>query len=102
KLVDDGHREKRCHQVHGADENGLHIAGHGVETTGKKNVIQVVENGVDAGKLVEHADRDGKKNRETVFVLEKRLRLCATFEVDRIDDLAQFGFGIRRAHHLQD
>src|SRR5580700_3757585 len=94
KLVNDSHSEQSCGQIHRSHENSLQIAGHRAESTGAENIVQVVNNGVDACQLIEHANRYSEENRQAILVLKQRLRLCAAFKMDRIDNLAQLRFRI--------
>ncbi len=57
-AVDQAHRENREQEVGGPDRDGLEVARELVEPCAREDVVQVVENGVDPGELVEHRDRD--------------------------------------------
>ena len=59
ELVDEGHGKQRGDQVHGADGDGLQIARDLAEAGHAEDVVRVIENGVDAGELVER--RDGER-----------------------------------------
>src|SRR5580700_7813946 len=101
QLIDDRHAQQRGCKIHPADSHGLQIAGHLAVTGRGKNVIQIVKNGVDAGKLVEHANGNREKKREAIFPGKKRLGSFEALEMNRVDDLAQLRLGIFRTHHLE-
>src|SRR5207248_5518739 len=77
ESVDHAHRDQREDEVGEPDRDRLHITRNLVETGARENVVQIVENRVDSGKLVEHADRDGKDNGFPVTRLEKGLDAVA-------------------------
>ena len=84
-----------------SDGDGLLVAGELAEAGRSKNVVQVVENGVDAGQLVERADGDGEKQRIAILPAEDGLvRGCVLFG-QRGADVGQLGLGVRVTHHLQ-
>ena len=89
KLVDDGHGEQRSHQVGRADGYRLQIAGDPAEAGRGEDVVQVIEDGVDAGELIEHADGGGEKDRLAVLPGEERLGPAGPLQVDGVDDLFQ-------------
>src|SRR5580700_11232432 len=101
QLIDHRHAQQRRRKIHPADSHCLQIAGHLAVTGRGKNVIQIVKNGVDARKLIEHANANREKKREAIFPGKKRLGSLQALEMNRIDDLAQLCLGIFRAHHLQ-
>jgi len=43
-----------------------------------------------------------RKIGKRLLALEQGLGCHTPFEVNRIDNLAQFGFRVRRAHHFED
>ena len=55
-LVDDGDAEEGGEEVRQTDDDGLFGAGDGVEACVGEDVVEVVEDGVDAGELVEETD----------------------------------------------
>ena len=57
-------------QVGGADGDGLQVGGDFIETGEGENIVEVIEDGVDAGELVEHADGDGRKIGRRYFQLK--------------------------------
>ena len=93
-LVDQRHAHHCGGQVHGADGDRLQVAGNLAVARRRENVVQVIEDGVDAGKLIEHADGDGEKNRQAVFPREERLGFVRSFQVNGLDYLPQFRFGV--------
>src|SRR5882762_5417942 len=102
ELVDYGHAQEGGEQVHASYGHRLQVARELAESRGGKNVVQVVEDGIDAGELVEHANGDGQENGVAVFAAKKRLILLQAFEMDGADDFLQLGFRIVCAHFLQD
>jgi hypothetical protein len=66
-----------------------------------KDVVQVVEDRVDAGKLIEHADGNREKNGQTILPGEKDVVL-GVLGVDRFDDVLQFFFVILLANQAKD
>src|SRR6267142_137853 len=102
ELVDYGHAQESGEQVHASYGHCMQVARELAETRGGENVVQVVEDGIDAGELVEHANGDGQENGVAVFAAKKRLILLQAFEMDGADDFLQLGFRIVCAHFLQD
>ena len=101
-FVDEAHSEEGGDQIHGANRDGLEFTGDFAEASRGENVVQIVENCVDAGQLIEHAKSDGEKNRVAVFVSEDGLCGLQFFEVDGFDDFGEFGVRLRGTGHLQD
>lgn len=66
-AINDRHGDHCEEQVGGADGDGLQITGDLGEAGLFENVVEVIEDGVDAAQLVEHADGDGKEDGEAVF-----------------------------------
>src|SRR5208283_4376052 len=79
----------------------LQIRGNLVEAGMGKDIVQVVEDGVDAGKLIEHADGDGKKNGQTILPGEEDVVL-GMLGVDGFNDVLQFLFVILLANQTKD
>src|SRR6266403_2576256 len=102
ELVDYGHAQQSGEQVHASYGHCLQVARELAEAGGGKNVVQVVEDGIDAGELVEHADGDGQENGVAVFAAEEGLILLQAFQMDGANDFLQLGFRIVCAHFLQD
>src|SRR5580698_8536157 len=69
-FVDERHADHGEQKVGCADHDGLLIARYLTESSGGKDVVQVIENCVDAGELVEGADGDGEKERIAVLPLK--------------------------------
>ena len=61
-AVDDRHGDYGGEQIDGANGDGLNVTGNFAETCPGKDVVQVVENRIDAGELIEHADGNGEKD----------------------------------------
>ena len=95
--VDYGHRNHREQQIGGADRHRLQVARHFAETGAGENVVQVVENGVDAGKLVEHGERNRQQNRQPVLARKQALAGMPVLGVDGGDDFSQLAFHVLRA-----
>src|ERR1700722_12749541 len=102
QLVDHRHAQQCRRQIHPADRHGLQIAGHLAVTGCRKNVIQIIKNGINTRKLVEHTDGNRKKKREAVLPGKKRLGRLQALDVYRSDDLTQLAFRIFGAHRLQN
>src|SRR5205814_1012026 len=51
-----------------------------------KDAVQIVQDGVDPGELIEHSDGDGQENGDAVFCGEERVAL----DVLRVDGLYDF------------
>src|SRR5439155_756701 len=79
------HAEEGGEQVGEADDDGLKRTRDVAEAGGAENVVGVIEDGVDARKLVEEADRDSQEDGKAVTAGEERLRRHAAVEVDRVD-----------------
>ncbi len=62
--VDYRHRDHGEKQVRGPDRDCLKVARHFAEAGMSENVIQIIENRVDAGELVEYSDADREEDRE--------------------------------------
>ena len=63
ELVDQAHAEEGGEQIDEADAHGLQRRRVGAEAGRGEDVVRVVEDRVDAGELVEEADRDGEEDR---------------------------------------
>src|ERR1700683_14309 len=100
-LVDHGHGDHGEQEICGADGYRLQVAGNLAEARGDKDVVDVVEDGVDAGELVEHADGNGEENREAIVPGEKGVAR-GMFGVDGLDDVLQFFFVIFLTDGAQD
>jgi len=67
QLVDQTHADDGEDQIGESDGDGLLVAGDLAEAGGGEDAVQVIEDGVDAGKLVECAD--GNRQKERIDVL---------------------------------
>ena len=101
-FVDHRHGEDGGAEVHGAEKDGLLVAGERGVAGEAEDVVGVVKDGVDASELIEHADGDGEKDGQAVFALEEGLVFGGTLEVDGVDDFFELGLGVGGAHHLED
>ena len=72
--VNHRHRDHGEEQVSGADCDRLQVAGHLAEAGVGENIIQVIEDRVNAGKLVKHSNADRQKNRQSEFSGEQLSR----------------------------
>src|SRR5207253_10893004 len=70
----------------GTDGNGLQVARDLAEAGERKDAVQIVQDGVDPGELIEHSDGDGQENGDAVFCGEERVAL----DVLRVDGLYDF------------
>ena len=93
---------KRGQQIDETYADGLQGGRVRAETGRGEDVVGVVEDCVDAGELVEEADRDGKQEGLRIAASEERLFLGSALEVDGVDDLLELGFGVGRAHHAEN
>src|SRR5437773_6849042 len=62
-FVDNRHGQDCKRQVRGANGDGLQVARDLAEPCTFEDEVQVVENRVDSGKLVEHGDGNCQENR---------------------------------------
>src|SRR5450755_981263 len=69
-LVDERRRNRNGQQIGEANQNSLKVAGNAIESGLSKDIVQVIENGVYARKLVEHSDRDGEEDRKPISPLK--------------------------------
>src|SRR6266851_9875355 len=67
KLVNHRHRNHGEEQVGGSDGHRLQVARDFAEAGIVKNLVQIIENHIDAGELVEHSDADREENRERIL-----------------------------------
>ena len=101
QLVDHAHAHDGEDQIGEADGDGLLVAGDLAEAGRGEDAVQVIEDGVDAGQLVECADGDGQKQRVAVLPAEDRLVGRGVLLGQRGADVGQFAFGVRLAHQLE-
>jgi hypothetical protein len=73
ELVDEAHADHGEDEVGEADGDGLLIAGELAESGRREDAVEVIEDGVDAGKLIECADGDGEEKRVAIFPAEDGL-----------------------------
>ena len=83
------HSQQRGAEVHCPDCNGAQFAGDLGKSRRGKNIIQVIENRVDARELIEKSDGDSKEDRQAVFPGKERFRLLGTFQMNGINDLSK-------------
>src|ERR1035441_4575789 len=103
ELVDERHAHQRRQQVHRTHRDRLQIARDLVESRHGENVIQVIQDGVDSGELVEGRDGDGEIDRKPVFALEERLGVRRVFHMHMHggNDLVEFVLGIVGPQYLR-
>lgn len=94
-LVDDGDADKRGEEICQAHDDGLHVAGHGAEAGVAEDVVEVVEDCVDSGELVEEADGNCEEDEPGVAALEEGVLGEAAFGADGFGDGVDFGAGVR-------
>ena len=94
EAIDDAHGDDGEEQVGGADGHRLKVAGDFVEAGALEDVVEVVENRVDAGHLVEEADSDGEHDGAAVLGLEERFDFGAVLGFDGADDIGDFAIGV--------
>src|ERR1017187_4912313 len=63
KPVDQCHPDECSQQVHRANCDRLQVRRHTAEAGRGEDVVEVVENGINAAQLIECADGDGEKDR---------------------------------------
>ena len=101
QLVDYRHPHHGEDEIGKPDGDGLPVAGKLRESRRGKDARQVIENGVDAGQLVECADADGEKQRITVLPSKDRFVCRGVFLQQSGPNVRQFSLGVRFAHQLQ-
>src|ERR1022692_1362477 len=94
QAVDHAHGDDGEEEVGGADGHGLEVAGDFVEAGALEDVVEVIEDGVDAGHLVEEADGDGEEDGAAVLVLEEGFDSGAIFAFHGADDVGDFAIGV--------
>ena len=99
--VDHRHTNNGEYKIREADGDGLLIARNLAEAGSGEDVIQVIEDGVDTGQLIERADGDGQKERIAVLPSKDRLVGRGVFLGQRGANVGQFALWIRLAHQLQ-
>src|SRR5208282_171526 len=82
ELVDQRHAKEGCNQIHSSHGDRLKITRNSAESGVGKDVVKVVENGIDACELIEHADRDGKKDGKAILPRKERLGSLRAFDVN--------------------
>src|SRR5579862_7071682 len=70
KLVDNAHADDGEDKIGESDGDGLLITGELAESGSGKDIVQVVEDCIDACELIERADGDGEKERVAIFPAE--------------------------------
>src|SRR5258708_11161152 len=86
--INEGHGDHGKNQIGGADSHRLQVGRNLAEACLGKYLIQIVENGVDSGKLVEHGNGNCQKYGETVFSVEQRIP-GVMLSVNRGNDVLQ-------------
>ena len=101
QLVDQRHADNGEQKIRCADGDCLLVARNLAEAGGGEDVVQVVQNCVDPGELVESADRDGEEQRIAILPLEDPLVSRRVLLRQRRLDVGQFRLRVRISHHLQ-
>ena len=102
EAIDHAHGDDGEEQVGGADGHRLEVARDLVEARAFEDVVEVIENRVDARHLVEEADGDGEQDGAAVLVLEERFDFGAVFGLHGADDVGDFAVGIGLADAGED
>src|SRR6266852_1064218 len=89
KLVNHRHRDHGEKQVGGSDGHRLQVARDLAEAGVLKDLVQIVENHIDARELVEYSDADREENRERILSGEKLFCCLALLDIDRRNDLLE-------------
>ncbi len=90
-LIDDGDADEGREKVGETYDDRLHIAGHGTEAGIGEDVVEVVEDCVDSGELVEEADGDGEEDELCVAALEEGVLGEAALGANGFGDGVDFG-----------
>jgi hypothetical protein len=102
RVLRPSHADEGEDEVGGSDGDGLEVSGELAEACGGKDVVEVVEDGVDAGELVEGADGDGEEEWEAVLPLEDGFVGDGVNFLEGELDVGNFLLGVRVAHELED
>src|ERR1700733_671369 len=102
ELVDDRHGQQGKDQVGGSDGDGLQVSGDFGRAGESEDVVQVIEDGVDAGELAEHADGKGDDDGLEVLTGEQWVRSAGAFQMHGGDDFVQLLLSLRHAGEFQD
>jgi hypothetical protein len=99
-AVDDRHGEHRKEQVGSTDGHCLKVGGDLTESGAGENVVQVIEDRIDARELVE--DRDGKREEEGQAIArgKEAFLTFAFFELKSLIHGAQFGIDVLFANRI--
>src|SRR5207245_654036 len=73
QLVDHEHGEHSEKKIGGADGDGLQVAGNLAESRVLEDSVQIVQDGVDSGELVEHSNGNRQEDGNAVFRGEERI-----------------------------
>ena len=102
EFVDDRHGEQGEDEIGGADGDGLQVAGDFGCAGEGEDVVEVIEDGIDAGELAEHADGEGDDDGLEVLPGEQRVGGAGALQVDGGDDFVQFFLGLRHSGEAKD
>src|SRR6185503_1616687 len=89
EAVDQREGKQGRGQHDSADRDGLQVLGRTTEARHGENVVEVIENGIDADQLVEHGEKDRKRDRPPMPPLKEPIRLRAAALIDRSEDRRQ-------------
>ena len=85
--IDNRHGQHGEQQICGADSDRLKIARDSAKSRFGENIVQVVENRVDARKLIKCADGNRQEDGQAVFGGKQRFVGVTVFQINGIDDL---------------
>src|SRR6185312_17022706 len=66
ELVNEADADEGCNKIRGSDDDCLHVCADGTEAGAAEDVVEVVEDGIDAGELIEESDRNGQEDQQLV------------------------------------
>src|ERR1700751_5299749 len=98
--INDRHGEHSEYQVRSAYRHSLEIGRNLIEAGVREDVVEVIQNGVNARKLVKHADRDRQENWESVFPGEERI-VGDVIRINGHDDILEFLFVVLFSGHTK-
>ena len=99
-AIDDAQRDHRGDEIRRADGHRLQRIRPAAESGIREDVVEVVEDGVDAGELVEHREQDREHDRPPVCRDEQALGGIAPGGLRGSREFGQHCIGIRDADAL--
>src|SRR5947208_695015 len=100
--VNDRHGNSHCDQIGKSDKHCLQVPRNSAESGLRKDVVQVVENRIDPRYLIEHTDRNCKKDRQPVLSLKKGLGALPVLNINGPDDVLHLTFYVLLPDENQD